>query len=310
MSTLPAQAGALRVLAGLVDLERSIRTALLEWPSWVEADVRDEIERVRRRAVLGATPSDAASVLARRWGEHWNTVVSILDATSHAGGSASAGLKAAARWMEETAASGHRARATSAGARLSAWMVGALPFGFLPLVPVARAPLADPPGLIVLVLGVALGVSGLLWIERLVPKSPATEDPGASTATLLAGILGGGASVGDAIRACSGRDILGGELRAAARRVTLGASWSVALALSSSEAVRDLGSALERSDRLGLPATETLMLVAERRRRERATRLDAELRRAPVVMVLPLVLCVLPSFLLIGVVPFLRGLVM
>ena len=310
MSTLRAQAGALRVLAGLVELERNVRTALIEWPSWAEVGVRDEIDGVRRRVVLGAAPGDAVRALARRWGEQWNTVVSILDATSRAGGSASSGLEAAAKWMEESASSDQQARAATAGARLSAWMVGALPFAFLPLVPVARAPLSDPPGLIVLALGLALGVSGLLWIGRLVPKSPATDDPGASTATLLAGILGGGVSIGDAIRACAGAGPLAGELQAATRRVILGASWPAALALSSSEAVRDLGSALGRSDRLGLPAVESLLLIAERRRRECVIRLDAELRRAPVMMVLPLALCVLPSFLLIGVVPFLRGLVM
>ena len=311
MSSLRAQASALRVLAGLVDLERSVRTALLEWPSSVHDDLRAQIERVRRRVVLGAAPSEAVFVLAQEWGEHWSTVASILEVAGSAGGSVSPALVAAAEWMEERDSTDKRALASSAGARLSAWMVGALPFAFLPLVPITRAPLSDAPGLVVLVIGMALGVSGLMWIRRLVPKSPATDDPGVSTATLLAGILAGGVNIGDAVRACVGGDTrLGDELRVACRRVTLGASWSRALELSSCEAVRDLGSALSRSDRLGLPAAESLLLVAERRRRERRVRLDAEMRRAPVVMVLPLVLCVLPSFLLIGVVPFLRGLIM
>jgi hypothetical protein len=49
-------------------------------------------------------------------------------------------------------------------------------------------------------------------------------------------------------------------------------------------------------------------MFAARRRAARSRDFDAAMRRAPVLMVVPLVICVLPSFLLLGVAPFLRGL--
>jgi hypothetical protein len=57
-----------------------------------------------------------------------------------------------------------------------------------------------------------------------------------------------------------------------------------------------------------MPLADALESFAERWRRERTSAFDARLRRAPVLIVIPLTLLVLPSFLLLGVAPFVRGL--
>jgi pilus assembly protein TadC len=51
-----------------------------------------------------------------------------------------------------------------------------------------------------------------------------------------------------------------------------------------------------------------LVEFARRRRRRLQLEFDAATKKAPVMMVVPLVLCVLPSFCLLALAPFLRGL--
>jgi hypothetical protein len=64
---------------------------------------------------------------------------------------------------------------------------------------------------------------------------------------------------------------------------------------------------LDRAARKGLPTADGLEAFAAQRDAAIARQLDRMIRRAPVLMAIPLVACVLPSFLLLGVVPFLRG---
>ena len=100
---------------------------------------------------------------------------------------------------------------------------------------------------------------------------------------------------------------LASSLRAARREVELGATWPGSLedvgrrfALSD---LRRLASTLERSGRLGSPATEPIRALARDARAEREAALEARARRAPVTMLFPLVLCILPAFVLAAVVP-------
>jgi tight adherence protein C len=67
--------------------------------------------------------------------------------------------------------------------------------------------------------------------------------------------------------------------------------------------VRPLVAALVANDRYGAPITESLGMLAADVRSERRRRAETAARRLPVVMLFPLVLCVLPAFLLLTVVP-------
>jgi pilus assembly protein TadC len=66
--------------------------------------------------------------------------------------------------------------------------------------------------------------------------------------------------------------------------------------------------ALERALCFGLPVEDALLSLAFRRRERIRHEFDAATKKAPVAMVVPLVLCVLPSFGLLALAPFLRGL--
>jgi tight adherence protein C len=67
--------------------------------------------------------------------------------------------------------------------------------------------------------------------------------------------------------------------------------------------LRRLSIRLERSERLGSPVANQLRRLARDVRDERRLRDEERARRAPVAMLFPLVLCILPAFVLAAVVP-------
>lgn len=99
-------------------------------------------------------------------------------------------------------------------------------------------------------------------------------------------------------------------LRAAVRRIELGERTTDALdglVADLGEAVRPLVAALTASDRHGtalVPALERLAVEARLQCRRRA---EETARRVPVKLLFPLVLCTLPAFALLTVVPLLVG---
>jgi tight adherence protein C len=97
------------------------------------------------------------------------------------------------------------------------------------------------------------------------------------------------------------------ELVRAQRAVSLGGSWRQALRSMATRSglaeVRQLAVALERSERLGAPVAEHLRDLARRVRAERRALEEERARRAPVLMLFPLVFLILPAFVLSAVVP-------
>jgi pilus assembly protein TadC len=187
-------------------------------------------------------------------------------------------------------------------------MVAGLPLVMLLLLPAARVPLFDIVGIVAITSRFLLAVAGMKWMTRLVP-SPTGEPPAAAVADRMAALLEGGLPLAEAASACVTRPPaeLAGQLESARRRVALGCSWANALARSDDRSLARLGSRLVGSQSLGVPAARALRIAADSQRRDADTAFDAALRRAPVLMVVPLVICVLPSFCLIGLVPFMRG---
>ena len=77
---------------------------------------------------------------------------------------------------------------------------------------------------------------------------------------------------------------------------------------SDDESLRSLGAALAAPQSLGVPVAAALDEFARRRAESLENALERAIRRAPVKMVVPLTLCVLPSFALLALTPFLRSL--
>ena len=160
------------------------------------------------------------------------------------------------------------------------------------------------PGLVCLTLGVALSVAAWRWSNRMVRRAvPTTSAPGLEI-DLLAIALSSGASfdraraaVDDALERCELLDTPGGQVRrgrSASRRTKSTEDDSAAAAVAS---------VLDLSRAAGIPAAQLLVSEAESIRwdaRSQAQRAAAALGTR---LMLPLGICILPAFMLVGVAP-------
>ncbi len=262
---------------------------------------------MRRRMSLGSDPGDAFESLGRAFGADASALASAVRTAACSGADLAPLLESVASDMEQSSEALATGGSASAGARLSARMIAALPLCVVPLMPMARAPLTDSFGIVSLLAGAALAVAGMVWIDRLLPRWPGndavTTFADRASAALTAG-LDAGAAFERALTSLEPPVEAGDRVR---RLAGLGADWTEAMERAG-DGFEDLGVALGAAESTGAPLAVVLDRFADNRRRQRQRSFDATTRRAPVLMVLPLTLCVLPSFGLLALVPFLRGL--
>lgn len=79
--------------------------------------------------------------------------------------------------------------------------------------------------------------------------------------------------------------------------------------MKSETQLRDFGEELVFAHATGAPTVELLELTAVQARRRRRQVVEEQAARLAVKMVLPLGLCFLPGFILLGVIPVVLGLV-
>jgi Flp pilus assembly protein TadB len=311
VTTPSDRATALRQLAALLRAGLTLGEGLDEWGDRAPESLRAPLERLRRRLRLGASAEEALSSLVPEMDEEGPAVAALLTVHVRLGGDAAALLEEAAGAAEDRLAPTESAIAMASGARLSGRMVASLPFALLLLSPASKAPLFDAAGLALLAAGIGLGVVGLLWMGRLVPRPEALADPCSALASLVAAVCEAGASPSAALEVMAGcvGVPLGEELGRARRLAALGASWPEALRRADGDGLGELAAVIERATSSGSPIAAPLRSLAASRRRRGARDFEARLRRAPVLMVVPLTLCVLPSFAVLGLGPFLRGVV-
>jgi tight adherence protein C len=106
-------------------------------------------------------------------------------------------------------------------------------------------------------------------------------------------------------------DVLRDELELAATILRLGGSPAAALRAAAERSgldeLRAAAGAMEAAERWGAPPTEALSARAEALRSRARLRAEAEAGRAAVRLAFPLVLCFLPAFVLLTVVPTVAG---
>jgi Flp pilus assembly protein TadB len=295
----------LRLLASLLRAGLSVRAALVALPAHMDEGRRGAFQRCARMTRLGASPHRAVSALHELWGPDAQSAAALLTVHEQLGGDVAATLEGLAEGIEWRERASRAAVASVAGVRLSARLVAALPLLFLPLAP--SADLVTGPGLLLLTIGIGLCFAGGRWIAALLPVPPREPDHVALLASVLAAALRGGAPLATALQACCLIDgPLQEELRRAHRRVALGSSWSEALRRSRD--LEALGEVLETGESLGLSLADVVEAHQRARLAEKERRFDEAVRRAPVRMVVPLTVCILPAFGLLGLGPFLRSL--
>ena len=302
-------AEAIRGLGALLRAGLPIRGALSDWHDHAPPQLQGPLLAVARRIRLGASTDDALAPLDPLFGAAAGTLRVALRVCSEAGGDAPRVLDRIAGAIQERAALAAAGRAAGSGALLSGRLVAGLPLAFVPLMPLARVPVFDRPGLVLILVGVALAVTGLRWVTSLMPLPPA-DDGAAVVADVTAALLDGGAGLPAALEIAARQppDAVAAPMRRAARLVGLGLPWTHALERLDDRGLNQLAAALRASQKYGLPASAVLDGFSRRRRAELERSFEAAMRRAPVLMVIPLVLCVLPAYLFLGLGPFLRTL--
>jgi tight adherence protein B len=290
-------------LAGLIRCGLPLRTALSSLPEAVDASERDAALATSRYLRLGGSTEGGLRKLLESCGVD-GTLAPVL-----AGGRVEpAGvLSSLARQVKERRAATATARAAAAGARLSGRLVASLPLMFLPLAPVAQAPVWDVGGALLLAMGGMLAIAGLRWIDRFVPTSPRADLAG-TFADLIAALLRGGAGTSQALHAAAlCRGPTDAAVAQARQKVLLGASWELALSGSGGSGYRTLAMIVRRGRLLGLDIAADLEAFARMRRAQCSAVFDAEIKKAPIKMVVPLVTCVLPAFVIVSFGPFFRS---
>ena len=285
-----------RSLATLVDVHLSARAALVAWPAEASSEDRDEVMRAACLVRLGVRPDEACVVA---FGPTGAELADVLARGEIAGGRVGRSLLRLASRMEERDAARRSVDATAVATKLSARIVVAVPLLAAGLS-VARSGVTAPT-VALCAAGVALIVAGARWTARLKPG--VADDVAEHLALALADGIEGGSSVDSVLGRLSLESGYADALAEAREVVARGGLWPDALACSGSDAVRRIGRCCVAARRYGRPLVPALARLAESGANRRTAAFDREVRRAPIRMVLPLTLCVLPGSLLIAAAP-------
>ena len=173
---------------------------------------------------------------------------------------------------------------------------------------------AVAPSVLGLLLAAGVAASARLLLRRLAARE-AGGDPARAVdlppvLDLLAACLAAGAPLRSALAVVgeAAPPPLGSLLRTAAGALALGSPPEAALAgLTGTAGLERLAGVLARAEATGAAPTDQLAALAEDTRRAAQDSARAAARRAGVLVVLPLGLCFLPAFVLLGVVPVVAG---
>lgn len=251
------------------------------------------IRRVAARVAGGVPPDEAivAEVQAGDTGER--SLAAAWVVATAAGAPLALALRGVAGALRDRAEVIRELAVALSGPQSTARLVGWLPavgvgFAILLGVDVVGVLTGSAIGLALLASGVGLAVAGRAWGRSMVRRAtPRGEVPGTAEELMV-------------IALASGLSVSG------SRRLVAEVCQRVALEPPDDAA---LDAVLGLAERAGAPAGELLTAAAVQRRRVAR----AEGRRAAgelgVRLLLPLALCVLPSFLLLGVAPVVLGLI-
>jgi tight adherence protein B len=239
-------------------------------------------ERVVERCDAG----DALPVAIEAEGGAWRDVAAAWEIAAHVGAPLADVLRSLAEALQDAASASDDVRialAEPAGtARLLLWMPPfGLLLGFALGFDTLRVITTQPAGIVCVVVGLLLVLAARLWTTRLVRSAqPDGRTPGMHT-ELVAVALSGGVSIERALRLVA--DCLPGAGDASART----------------------GGALELSQAAGVPAIELLRASSAQERQD--ARISGRLKAAKLSsrLLIPLGVCTLPAFLLLGVAPLL-----
>ncbi|WP_104138109.1 MULTISPECIES: type II secretion system F family protein [unclassified Cryobacterium] len=246
-----------------------------------------------RAAACGDSVADAIVGQARGETESaWRGLAAAWQVATQAGAPLAGCLRELAASLRDLAQVQRDLEVALAAPRATARLVMVLPvigilFGSLMGFDSVHTLFATVPGLLCLAGGGVLMLAAAGWSRALVRRAAPTELTPGLRLELMAIAMSGGGSI-DRSRAL---------VHAAAARYAIG---------SGTESRDDpIERVLDLSTRAGVPAAELLRSEAEQTRRDARSAGQRRAETLSVTLMLPLGLCVLPAFMLVGVVPLL-----
>ncbi len=244
--------------------------------------------RVAGRVDIADAIVEAAAELHELESKAWNGLGAAWTVATEAGAPLAPSLRSYAASLRALAQAQREVAVALAAPVATARMVMALPvvgilFGMALGFDTVRTLFATAPGWACLAGGGALMMIAARWNHRLVAKAqPRHATPGLECELMAIAVSGGGSLA----RASS-------MLSAAIDRFGL------------ERDIDRVDSILDLSRRAGVPAAELLRSEAEELRREAAAQAQERAAALSVTLMLPLGLCVLPAFMVLGVLPLL-----
>lgn len=235
---------------------------------------------------------DAARHMTPLDGEAWRGLAAAWIVALDAGAPLAPALRSYAESLRALAQAQRDAAVALAGPVATARLVMALPavgllFGLAMGFDTLGVLVGTPAGWACLAIGAVLVLLGARWNRRLVRSArPETATPGLECELMAIAVSGGGAL--PRARASVEGALARAELSAGRERI---------------DAV------LELSRSAGVPAAELLRAEGEEARGEARAAAEAKAARLAVRLMLPLGLCVLPAFMVLGVLPLMIAVV-
>jgi tight adherence protein B len=234
--------------------------------------------------------------------------ISLLQSAMVHGNFVPSALDHASSVLRDHAACNAELAVAASQAQLSARLLSALPFlllgGAILVSSQFRSSLWSPIVLCPLLVGVVLNRIGWRWITSLITRAVhgQPDDIGQLTEHLCVS-LRTGLSMTLACERWRSVSPLGSSV---ADLISAGAPLEEALLpLANVHPItgKNLGHTIVEAERDGLPILDTVTRLATDHRNERRRQIDTRIRQLPTRLSIPLVLCVLPSFLLLSVAP-------
>jgi tight adherence protein B len=237
-------------------------------------------------SILGAVPDSGADKAGSA--SAWKAVAAAWFVASESGAPLASSLREIADTLRQLGQLHRDIDAALAGPRATARFVGFMPligllFGALLGFDTIGVLFGTPVGLGCLVAGTLLSIAAARWTSRLVARArPDDMSPGLTAQLVAIGLAGGGSLT----RAR--------ELATEAQRLH---------ALGQADDGDRIDRVLALSRAAGVPAAELLQSEARQIRREATSRAQARAASLATTLMIPLGVCVLPAFMLLGVAP-------
>jgi tight adherence protein B len=237
---------------------------------------------VRRREAKGAQASGSA--------DEWRQLAAVWAVAEASGSPMASCLRAQAEATRQVAQARRDAAVALSGPRATSRLVLALPavgllLGLVMGLDTLGVLFGSALGWVCLGGAASLVVAGRRWNHSLVRRAtPSPAVPGLDLELLATALSGGGA------------------IPAARRRVADAIEIHCATSSSSTPA-EAIDGVLDLSQRAGVPAAALLRSSADERRRDARADTAMAAEKLGVALMLPLGVCILPAFLLVGVVP-------